>query len=298
MDLCDICKRKPAKIHVEGEGDFCLDCYNAEILERIGKEDTFDYPRQITVMEPGGAVHTFDIEHVILGTLVSWEATEIAGNYSFRECSDIDENGAEVAERFLKKIVKGVCTKSLAIEDNRASNLVHKDGKTYRIEDKGVINIIEDEDNNFQPAFVVDGIKFTMEEFAELFGANIGFNIHFQIHDASDLLFGEDEYLVPIPITKESVIHELNTLINICSDRGFIDNKHVLQFDHSFGNIIKKLEILMEACEREKALEIGKEIIKILSAIETDDDYFPDNDIEAVCRTVDPFRIDSDLWSD
>ena len=180
MDLCDICKRKPAKIHVEGEGDFCLDCYNAEILERIGKEDTFDYPRQITVMEPGGAVHTFDIEHVILGTLVSWEATEIAGNYSFRECSDIDENGAEVAERFLKKIVKGVCTKSLAIEDNRASNLVHKDGKTYRIKDKGVINIIEDEDNNFQPAFVVDGIKFTMEEFAELFGANIGFNIHFQ----------------------------------------------------------------------------------------------------------------------
>ena len=37
-----------------------------------------------------------DYEHVILGTVVSWDANEIGGNYSFRECSDVDENRREI----------------------------------------------------------------------------------------------------------------------------------------------------------------------------------------------------------
>ena len=57
MDICNICKKQPVKIHIEGEGDY---------------------------------------EHVILGTVVSWDANEIGGNYSFRECSDVDENRREI----------------------------------------------------------------------------------------------------------------------------------------------------------------------------------------------------------
>ena len=64
-----------------------------------------------------------------------------------------------------------------------------KDGHTYSIGDKGVIHIIEDEDNGYAPAFVIDGIKFTPDEFARLFGSWPGFDIHFQIHDASDPIF-------------------------------------------------------------------------------------------------------------
>lgn len=298
MKLCDVCKSAPAKILITGEGDYCLDCYNAKILSRFGKEDTFEYPRRITIMEPNGEIHTFDIEHTILGTLVSWDAIEVGGNYSFRECSDIDENGAVVAQRFFKKIAKGVSMKSLQIDDMPASNLLHKDGRTYSIGDKGMINIIEDEENGYETAFVIDGIKFTPEEFVRLFGGYRGFNIHFQIHDASDPLFGEDEYLVPIRITKDSLINELKTAVNTYGEGNFIGYKDVYAFDLEFDHVVKKLEVLMEAGERDKALQIGKEIVRILESIETDDDCFPYSDIEAVCKTVDPFRLDEDLWTD
>ena len=68
MKLCDVCKSAPAKILITGEGDYCIDCYNAKILRRFGKEDTFEYPRRITIMDPNGEIHTFDIEHCIFPT--------------------------------------------------------------------------------------------------------------------------------------------------------------------------------------------------------------------------------------
>jgi len=298
MKLCDVCNRVPAKILVTGEGDLCLDCYNARILNRIGKEDTFEYPRRITIMEPGGEIHTFDVEHVILGTMVSWEAKEVGGNYSFRECSDIDENGAVVAQRLFKKIVKGVSAKALSVSDVPTSNLLQRDGKTYGIGDKGMIHIIEDEDNGYETAFVIDGIKFSPEEFVRLFGGHPGFDVHFQIHDASDPVLGEDEYLVPVHITKDSLINELQMLINTYGDGGFIGYKDVYAFDLAFEHVVRKLEVLMESGDRKKALEAGKEIVRILESVETDDDYFPYGDIEVVCKTIDPFRTDDDLWVD
>ncbi len=85
-------------------------------------------------METNGEIHIFDIEHVILGALVSWEASEVGGNYSFRECSDIDEDGATVAQRFFKKIVKGVSTKTLQINDGKYT--CHKCGRSIAFEEQ------------------------------------------------------------------------------------------------------------------------------------------------------------------
>ena len=297
MDLCDICKKEPVKIHVEGEGDFCLDCYNKAYLDKIGIEDTYDYPRQMGVIEPGGKMHTFNIEHVILGDLVSWDAYEIGGEYHFREISDLDENGAVIAQRFFKKIIKGVCTKSLKIRDYPAANLLNKDGVTYSIGDKGFIRVAED-DREYIPNFVVDGIRFTGEEFCRLFGGLMGFDIHFQIHDASDPLPGENEYLVPVLITRETILEELQSYINIYGNKGFVSYKQVFGFDTAFRHIASKLEVLMQAGDRDKAVEIGKEVIKVFENIETDDDWFPYSDMDVVRCIVDPHRIDPELWED
>ena len=98
--------------------------------------------------------------------------------------------------------------------DHRASNLLTKDGITYSIKDKGVIRITEDDEVN-EISFIVDGMVFTSEEFCQLFGGYNGFDIHFQIHDASDDIPGENEYLVPIKITRESLLKELESYINI-----------------------------------------------------------------------------------
>ena len=115
--------------------------------------DTFKYARTMSVMEPTGELYTFEVNHIILGDIVSWEAIEQQGGYEFKGISDIEDNGTEVAKRFFKKIVDGVCTKTL---------------DHWGLKDKGVILIDEDEDNDFSPVFKIDGKKFTPEDLGQL----------------------------------------------------------------------------------------------------------------------------------
>ena len=119
--------------------------------------------------------------------------------------------------------------------------------------------------------------------------------MRYQIHDASAPILKEDEYLVPVYITKTSLIDELKTAINIYSDNGFISYKETFKFDEVFFKIIDKLEILAHSEKRNNALEAGRDMVRIMKSIETDDDYFPLYEIELICKTVDPFGIDEEL---
>ena len=194
-DICEICKKNPAKIEIDGKHSFCLDCHNKMALEDIGIKDTFAYAKNISVIEPNGSMHTFEVEHVILGGIVSWDANEKDGNYQFRLISHVGEDGAATAQKLFRKIVDGVCNKTLDI---------HKSdwGTSYQIKAKGNILITEDEDRDYEPAFEIDGKKFTPEELGELFRGYASFNMQFQIRNGSDPLLGENEYLVPMKITE------------------------------------------------------------------------------------------------
>ena len=92
-----------------------------------------------------------------------WDAFEQNGIYHFREISDIESIGAAAAQRFFRKIVEGVCTKSLCEFEHRADNLLYRDGKYISLRDKGTINIIEDKEHGYQISFEIDGIKFCGE---------------------------------------------------------------------------------------------------------------------------------------
>ena len=129
----------------------------------------------------------------------------------------------------------------------------------------------------------------------KLLGGFSGFSLQYQIHDASDPVLKEDEYLVPVYITKTSLIDELKTAINIYGDIGFISYKETFRFDEVFFKIIDKLEILAHSEKRDEALEAGREMVRIMKSIETDDDYFPLYNIELICKIVDPFGIDEEL---
>ena len=293
--LCDICKKEPARIQITGKGRYCLNCHNEMVLKEYGLEDTFDYPETMTVIEPDGAIHIFKVEHIILGAIVSWDAYEQGGNYHFKEISDIDANGTAMAKKFFRKIVDGVCTKSLHCASVPASNLLQRDGEWLSLRDKGTINIIEDEDRAYQVGFEIDGKKFTGEDLEWLFGACPGFSLQYQIQDASGPVLKEDEYLVPMYITRDSLIAELEIAINIYGDRGFVSYKDTLKFDEAFYKITDKLEVLANSEKRADALAAGREMVRILTQIETDDDYFPIPDIQLVCKIVDPFGTDDEL---
>ena len=293
--LCDICKEKTVRVHLTGKGDYCLDCYNGLILNRFGIEDTFDYPDTMSVMEPSGTLHTFHIEHMVLGDRVSWDAYEAEGNYHFREMSDAETNGAAVAQKFFRKIVNGVCTKSLYEANCPVDNLVYRDGKYIGLREKGTIHIIEDEDRNYAVGFEIDGKKFTGKDLERLLGTYPGFALQYMIQDASDPVLKEDEYLVPVYITKESLIDELERALNIYGDRGFVSYKDTMKFDEALYKVTDKLEVLSHSEKRDDAIEAGKKMIHTLMQIETDDDYFPVYDIQLICKIIDPFGTDEEL---
>ena len=293
--LCDICKKAPARIQITGEGQYCLECHNEMILKKYGLENTFDYPKTMIVMEPGGKTHTFRVEHVILGASVSWDAYEQGGDYHFREISDIDENGTATAKKFFRKIVDSVCTKSLHAAAFPASNLLHRDEEWLELRDKGTINIIEDEDRDYQIGFEIDGKKFRGQDLERLFGPYPGFTLQYHIQDASRPVLKEDEYLMPVYITRETLIDELEVALNIYGDRGFVSYKDTMKFEEVFYKIADKLEVLSNSEKHDNAVAAGREMIRILTQVETDDDYFPIPDIQLVCKIVDPFGTDEEI---
>lgn len=293
--ICDICKKEPARVFIKGQGKYCLKCYNTMALEESGTNDTYQYPDTVAIREANGKLHIFHIEHVVMGDIVSWEAFEQKGNYHFREISDITMNGFLAAQKFFRKIVEGVCTKCLVEDKFPADNLLYREGKYLSLRDKGIINIIEDEDRNYQVAFEIDGIKFSGEDLEKLLGPFPGFSMRYQIQDASNPILKEEEYLVPVYITKASLIDELSRAVNIHSDSGFISYKDTAKFDETFYQIIQKLEILAHSRKRDDALDAGREMVRIIKEIETDDDYFPLYNIEAIRKIVDPYGDDDEM---
>jgi len=286
-DHCEICKKNLAKICIDNHS-YCFECHNKMALNEMGIENKFEYARNMSVMEPDGKIHNFEIEHVVLGAIVSWEANEIDGNYHFRLISDVEEDGTTIASKFFRKIVDGVCTKTLEEYKSGFATL-------YSLRSKGNIRITED-DEDFSPVFEIDGMKYSPEDFAELIRGYNGFNMNFQIRDGSCPLLGENEYLVPVKISKEILLQELETALAVTTDRGgFLSYKNVSAFDEFFDKILDKLQILDDALERQKAQEIGIAIAKRLREVEHDDDWFPIGHIQSICGIVDPFRTVEEL---
>lgn len=255
----------------------------------MGIDNDFVYAKNMSVIEPSGKMHSFEIEHIVLGSIVSWEANEIDGEYRFRLISDVDEDGTAVAQKLFRKIVDGVCSRTL--EEHKSEW-----GTSFSLKSKGNIQMIEDEDNDWGPAFEIDGKKFTPEEFAELVSGYTGFNMQYQIRDGFSPLLGENEYLVPVKISKELLLQELETALAVTTDKGgFLSYKNVSAFDELFYKILDKLQTLDDALERDNAQEIGRAIAKRLREVEHDDDWFPIGDIQMICRIVDPYGTDEEL---
>ena len=274
-DLCCICNKNIPYIHIEGEGDFCRECHNERMINKFGVSNDFSYSNTIVVREASGTFHTFNVAHIILGSIVSWEANEVGGEYRFRHISDIRNNGAVVAQEFFRKIAEGVNCKTVNLSDYTLPS----------INDKGNIQVSCSDSCNPEVQFIVDGKKYTPNELASLFAGYEEFNIQYRISDPSAPLLGEDEYLVPVKITPEGLLEELECILNVFSNKGFMDYKRIPMFDEYFYKYITKLEVLYEY-KREEAKEVGKKMIEIFENIEHDDDYFPEYIINIINEII------------
>ena len=64
-DICEVCKKNPAKIQI-GEHNYCFDCHNKMALKDMGIDNEFVYAKNMSVIEPSGKMHSFEIEHIVL----------------------------------------------------------------------------------------------------------------------------------------------------------------------------------------------------------------------------------------
>lgn len=111
----------------------------------------------------------------------------------------------------------------------------------------------------------------------------------------TDDLLDEDEYLVPVVISADELIEELEIALACNVQGGFMSYKNVSAFYELYAKIYEKLEILKKKADSDKTLATAKEMVRILYETESDDDCFPYDCIEDICELVDPFKVDKEL---
>ena len=145
--------------------------------------------------------------------------------------------------------------------------------------------VFDNEITDGASTFVLDGVKLSSEEFVNLFSPYVGFIIQYRVCDSSEPLLGKDEYLVPVKITKVTLLEELEYVINVFSDNGFMDHKCISLFEEYFFKYIKKLEVFYDN-RHDEAIEAGKEMIEMLEKIEHDDDFFPGYEVQLIDEII------------
>ena len=68
-----------------------------------------------------------------------------------------------------------------------------------------------------------------------------------------------------------------------------------MKFDEAFYKVTNKLKVLAHSEKRDDAIQAGKQMIRILLNVDTDDDYFPIDEIQLICKIIDPFGTDEEL---
>ena len=85
-------------------------------------------------------------------------------------------------------------------------------------------------------------------------------------------------------ISKEAILYSFSVAINDCCDKhGFMSYKMVAVFEDMSLPVYQRLELLAEYRGVERARKVGAEMVQMLRDTDTDDDMFPENDIEYIC---------------
>ena len=289
--LCDRCGKNPPVIHITGEGSYCADCNNQLMLEMFGKDNTFHYAKNIIISETDGKMHSFRIQHLILGGIVSWEAQEVGGNYHFEDVSDLNDNGSDIAQRFFRKIMNGVLYKSIEKEVSPASNLLSRGGLCYSLKEHGNISIEEDPESGYESIrFRIDDEFFTPEEAARMLSSYVGWNMKYQIESTSEAYLGEDEYLVPVKVNRRIILGKWNMLRELYLREGYLREDDQIDFDEGMQEIIEKLIILREHGNMDIAIEAGEQIIEELQHFTGPGEDFPFLDIDILSGVIHKYR--------
>ena len=172
-------------------------------------------------------------------------------------------------------------------EENREVGSGLPFGKQLYLRDRGWAEI---ESRNAEVGFRVDGKLYSAQEFADMLSSFEGFRINWQIQDALTEIPDRDTYWLPVRITDELLYEELNLLIFSASgNREFISYKDMNAFDLGFDALYEKLKLYYRCNPPGIGKVAGMKLIHRLEELETDDDTFPQYQIETIRDLIGEF---------
>ena len=181
------------------------------------------------------------------------------------------------------KTIKGVTNKTLRESngDYYIDNALHRGNKQYSLNDYGVIQISDDE--NGRACFIIDGMEISHEELATLLTQFTGFNLEYKIKDITeDIDVFKDKYKYLTDEEKTNYWNKFERILNRFVDNDFISYKLIKFFDEEFWEYTELLKELIQYGNIEFAIDLGQKIKAKLLSIDTDDDYFPEYEIDVI----------------
>lgn len=195
---CSVCG-KPARVHM-GATAYCLDCYNhiTDYLAEVETPTNDDY--SILALDSKGRAVEFAVERFSFGSSSTWTAIEqVPDDDPRRKWGYVGRSVSIVADARLmsqeealdalmvkvQRITEHASTRGTRIEAGQIWNSsAYCEGEVLYANETGVARV--DCDENGKPSVVVDGQSFTPTQFAEMMSCFEGFDLYWQIRDASD----------------------------------------------------------------------------------------------------------------
>ena len=195
---CSVCG-KPARVFL-GSTSYCLDCYNRLTDYLAGVETPTNDSYQILALDPKGRTVEFAVERYSFGTASVWTAIEqvpdddprAAQGYVGRSVSlAVDALRMSQEEAFdvlmvkVQRLVGHASMRATPVNLGEIwSTSAQFGGRVYYANETGIARIESDERGG--RSVVVDGQRLTPEQFVDMLSCYEGFDLYWQVRDASD----------------------------------------------------------------------------------------------------------------
>lgn len=211
-NLCEICHKYEATMVLDGK-KVCENC--------IQDEDDFNCPNDITLYIDGKS-YKFNLSLLRSNKCFIWNARSSKYEYEVSMRSSLDCELRTEFDRFVEKIKDEVECKSI-----------------YRgfLKLKGNIYISYD-------GFIIDGKKYSPNEFFKLVSCYEGWVLEYDINDQSSHHLGKDEYFIKEVITSETILIKCDEFISKYNEYSGDEDMLYFSVITDFVEIIKRILVL------------------------------------------------------
>ena len=135
--------------------------------------------------------------------------------------------------------------------------------------------------------FRIDGRLYDAQEFADMLSVFEGFRMDWQVQNALTEIPDRDTYWLPIRITDERRLEELDLLIlSVSGIREFLSHKNMNAFHFGFDGLVEKLKLNCRSNPLGLGKVAGLKLIHRLEELKTDDDMFPAHQVNTIRAVI------------